>query len=160
MKNKKELMNELKEKFEAVKKNLGFKAVFEDIDNYFFIKDAVLEVGFVSDSFERQLCLRMVTTYYSWIDQLHAWLNPGMTNMITNNETKYFNEQDREKMKILISKAMYFLRKDKLNGIKKDNAGMGNLIDEMVSSRNDFFKTIGDLHEKTTSCWNEELDQS
>ena len=46
MKDKETLLKELREKFEIMKKELGFKASFKELDEIFFIEDFILNAGF------------------------------------------------------------------------------------------------------------------
>jgi hypothetical protein len=157
MKDKKELLKELNEAFEKTKTELGFKSDFEKIDNEFFIKDAILDAGYVSDRFERQLCSRMVSTFYSWTGETHAWLIPPQGNIICHTEYKVLEDTDKKLIKKLTKKAMYFLRQDKINAFKKDKTSMGRLVDEMVLYKEEFKKDILLILEKQRDNWLNEL---
>ena len=154
---KRELIEELKSNFEKTKKELGFSSEYEKINGVFFIEDGVLEHGFVSNSFERQLCLRLVSKFYSWNGQLHAWLMPPPGDLITNTEYKKFNEDDKKIMRYLIEKAMYFLRVDKINAFKNDKKEMGKLVDEMMEYHSEFSRLIEELLVKSKETWESEL---
>jgi len=154
--NKEKLYIELEEKFKETKEKLKFSSTFNEVNDCSFIKDMILEVGFVSDNFERQVCNRVVMTYYSWVGQFQAWLTAGMGSIINNNEVKAFTKEDIDTIKHLTHKAMYYFRRDKTFGIKKDYEGMGKLLDEMVKSKNDFFDKLAVLVEKTADYWEKE----
>jgi len=70
--NNKEILNELEKKFEELKKELGFKSELQDIDEIFYIKDAILKDGFVSENIDRQICSRIIETYMGWTNYLHS----------------------------------------------------------------------------------------
>jgi hypothetical protein len=159
MVDKEEILKELKTQFEKTKKELGFKATFEEISYRFYLEDGVLSDGFVSNNFERQLCSRMVSTYYSWLNELHGWFMPVQGNAITHTETKGLKDEDREIIKFLMKKAMYFYREDKINGINHDKKAMGKLVDEMVKDSKDFFDKLNTLLGKTRDIWKKELDK-
>ena len=82
-----ELLEELKEKFEKTRKELGFKSNFDEINEIFFINDFILHEKFVSEFFSRQLCRRIVDTYNSWVGYLHGLMMPNPSNifLIINN---------------------------------------------------------------------------
>lgn len=73
----KELLNELEEKFKEIKRELGFKSTLNDLDRIFFIRDFILEKGYVSHKFSRQLCFRICETYASWLKHLHNIILPN-----------------------------------------------------------------------------------
>lgn len=153
MAGKDRLLGELREKFDEAKELLGFSSSFEEIDKCSYIKDMVLECGFVSDEFARQMCNRMVGSYYSWVGQFQAWLTPGMGSVVNHNEVKNFDEADVAAIKGLVHKAMYFLRMDKVYGIKRDWKPMGKLVDEMIKEYGPFFDKVAELLEKTAKGW-------
>ena len=157
--NKKELIKELKEKFEETKKKLAFKAEFDEIEHFFFLTDHILEQGYVSERFERQLCLRLISSYYSWMGEFHAWIMPPPGNIITHTEYKAFLEDEKEIVKFLIKKTMYFFRKDKLNAFKDDYKKMGETIDEMVEYREKYTGFMNKLLEKKKKNWEKELEE-
>ncbi len=159
MVDKERLINELKEKFEETKKELGFSASLEEINNVFYVEDAIISEGYVSNNFDRQLCSRMVTTFYSWMNELHAWFMPPPGNVIVHTEVKGLDEKDKETVKYLIKKGMYFYRADKINGINHDKKAMGLLVDQMVSEGKDFFDKLKIILEKSRDVWKKELDK-
>jgi len=156
MVNKKELFVELDEKFSETKEKLGFKASLDDIDGVYFVRDMILDCGYVSDDFARQMCGRMVSTYYSWVGQFQAWLTPGMGSVINHNEVKSLDEADIESVKALTHRAMYFFRADKVTGVNHDWKKMGELVDEMVDGQKDFFEKLAVLLDKVAIGWKED----
>ena len=58
---KKEILEEMKEAFDKSKKELGFKASFDDLEEAFSIKDGVLQHGFVGEKFSRQIEIGKLT---------------------------------------------------------------------------------------------------
>lgn len=159
MKEKQEILKELKEKFENTKKELGFKATLEEIDKIFYVSDGLISDGYVSDNFDRQLSLKMVSTFYSWMNELHAWFMPPPGNVIVHTESKSFTEEDRETIKYLVRKGMYFYRADKINGINHDKEAMGKQIDEMLTEGKVFLEKLKTILEKSRDTWKKELDK-
>ena len=140
MADKKELLNELKEKFEEAKKELGFNASFEELDSAFFIKDAVLSIGFVSDGFSRQLCSRIIDTFNSWHSYLNGLMMPSSSFFASQTEAKLFNTpEDKKIIWSLIKKAMYLSSKNSIIGMSKDKNLEKEFIDEAYISWRDFY---------------------
>jgi len=137
---KKELLEELKEKFESTKQELGFKASFDDLNKVFFIEDSVLSTGFVSENYSRQLCSRIVDTFMNWNNYLHSLIMPIPNNMINMNESKMFDEAERKEMLSLMSASMALTSTNMVNGLTKDKVGEGKFVDEAVKFWNERFK--------------------
>jgi len=131
MKNK-ELFNELKEKFDILKKGLGFNASLKDLDSIFFIRDAVLSVGFVSECLSRQICSRIVDTYMNWNNYLHGLIIPNPNYMLNINESKMFSEEERRKITNLMTETMALVSTNTLVGLTKDKAVEAKFIDDAV----------------------------
>ena len=134
--NKKELLKELEEKFKVMKRELGFKVSLEEVDSIFFIKDAVLSTGFVSEVLSRQLCSRIVDTYVNWNNYLHSLIIPNPNNMLNINESKMFNEEEKKKITKLMTEIMALVSTNTLIGLTKDKSGEARFIDDSI----DFWK--------------------
>jgi len=139
---KKELMSELKEKFDAMKKELGFKATLEELDETFFIKDAVLNAGFVSDKLSRQICGRIIENFQSWAVHLHTLIIPDPMNMIISNESKMLSEGERKEMFNLVGKLAGFASQSTLIGLTKDKKREAEFIDSSLAFWNKEFKPV------------------
>lgn len=151
---KKEILAELKEKFEAVKQELGFQASYDDLNDIFFIEDSVLSTGFVSENYSRQLCSRIVDTFMNWNNYIHSLIMPNPQNMINLNESKMFEEQDRKDMSGLMSDSMVLTSKNMLNGLTKNKVQEGKFVDEAVKLWNDTFKSgVEKIVKKANDKW-------
>ncbi len=155
MKNKFELLKELKEKFEKTKSELEFQSSFEEIDRIFFISDGVLQEGFVSDNYSRQLCSRISNTYMSWANYLHGLLMPNPHYMISATESKAVNDSEsKNKIWEMIRGALAIASKNSLVGINKDKKMEAELIDEAVTYWNSTFKNeVSEILEKINKNW-------
>ena len=142
--------------FEQAKQELGFKSSFEEIDEIFFIKNAVLDVDFVADRFSRQLCSRIVETYMNWNNYLHSLVMPNPQSMINMHESKMFSEAEmRKKIMDLITKAMALVSTNTKIGLTRDKKDEAGFIDEAVRFWNEDFKPeIVKIIEKVNSDWN------
>ena len=156
---KEKLLKELKQKFEKTKKELGFKATFEEIDDIFFIKDLILEKNYVSEEFSRQLCSRMADTLNNWLMYLHSIIYPSGT-IINSIEQNAFNNEEIEEMKTIIKKIMYLIRKNSLAGVKKDNLLEKEFIDETLDEwNNNLKKKLTKILTKVDKKWKEETNK-
>ena len=150
-------MKELKEKFEKARKELGFSVSFEDLEGVFFIKDAVLNTGFVSDGFERQLTARIVDTFMNWNNYLHSILMPNPQSMINMHESKMFSDGNRKEIIGLITKSMGIISLNTLNGLTKDKKKQAEFIDNSYNFWNESFKPkLTEIMEKVNQDWNKE----
>lgn len=159
-KEKQELLKELKEKFKELKKQTGFESSFEEINSMSFIEDMILSKGFVSEQFSRQIINRMIETPFSWIPQLHSWLMPSPYDLPHSNETKNLSESEKEEIKQLISRIMYFKRKNKRIGVEKDSTKPikeeGDFIDELIKfDKKEFTPQITKFLKKFEKLWKE-----
>ncbi len=154
---KKKLLNELEDKFEESKKELGFKTSFEELELEFSLKDSILATGFVSEDFSRQLCSRIVEHYRGWHDFLNGLLMPNPSYYAGQTEAKLFNnEEDRKKIWSLIKISMEFSSIHSLFSLKNDNVMRSQFIDKTYSSWMNLFKPgILSLLTKVNEGWNE-----
>ena len=159
--NKKELLKELREKFEETKKRLGFKATFEEINKIAYLKDMVLSQGFVSEQFSRQMINRIIETYSSWLNELYSWLYPQQLDLIHLSESKKISQEERKELLNLVDRIMYLIRKNKriaFDGLKKEDEG--NFVDELVEFDKKFFTpTILKFNKKAEFFWQEEINK-
>jgi len=154
--NKKELLEELEEKFKIIKEELGFKSGLEEINSIFFIKDAILNAGFVSESFSRQLCSRIVETYVSWNNYLHSLIVPNPGYLLNMNESKMFDEEERRKIMKLVGESMALISMNQTIGLTKDKKEEGEFIDNAVRFWKKTFKPeLIKITKKINSGWKE-----
>ncbi len=127
--NKKEILEELEEKFKIMKKELGFKTSLDELDEAFFIRDALLGARFVSEKLSRQVCSRIIDTYMVWTNYLHSLIMPNPGHMLNMNESKMFNEEEKRALLVLISKSMELTSRNNLIGLTKDRKEEAKFID-------------------------------
>src|SRR3989344_100119 len=125
-----QVLRELHDGFAALKKELGFKAGFEELDRVFFLEDAALHAGFVSrTALSRQICARIADAYMSWNNYLHGLIIPNPHYMIQVNESKMLSDEDKKTMGKMISEGMRFVSGNMLNGLMKDKKAEAAFID-------------------------------
>jgi len=153
---KAEILKELDEKFAEVQKDLGFKVSLDELDSVFFIKDSVLDSGFVSEAFSRQLSHRIMDTYNSWMSYLHNIVMPNPHNLVSANEAKMFNEDDKKEMLKLMGSLMKFSAANSHVGLTRDKAAEGKFIDNAYTFwDSEFQPAMSRLIEKTKNGWEE-----
>ena len=154
---KKKLLDELREKFSEVKKEIGFKSEFEELNNEFFLADSVFSVGFVSDNLLRQLSHRITDTFSSWSTYLHSLIMPNPGNFLNQTESKFFNSQeDKNKIWNILREIMYFSSLNSISILSKDKSKDREFIDGSL----DFWKSrlkpqILEILYKVNSGWGE-----
>ncbi len=158
--NKKELLKELRDKFEKTKKKFGFKATFEEINSISFLEDLVLANGFVSEQFSRQMINRIVEVYSSWLSEFYSWLYPQPTDSIHLHESKKLTQEERKEILNLIERIMYLIRKNKR--IAFDNLNeKGRFVDELVEFDKKYFNPfLLKFSKKFEDFWKEESEKN
>ncbi len=105
----------------------------KDVDEIFFIKDFILQTRFVSPAFSRQVCGRITDLYYSWLNFLHGLLVPQPYYMVSQEESKFIDDNDRKKIHEFIREIMALTSTNRIAGLSKDKALEAKFIDESVN---------------------------
>jgi hypothetical protein len=157
--NKNEILNDLRNQFEATRKKLGFKASYDEINRISYIEDMVLSEGYVSNQFSRQLINRMVETLYSWMNEIYSWIYPAPMDIVHMHENRKLNEQEKKEMLLAMDGIMYFVRKTKriaFDGFKEKEES--EIIDEVVDFYNIRFKPFMlKYHKRFEDLWKDEM---
>ncbi|MBU5688602.1 MAG: hypothetical protein KQA41_00020 [Candidatus Aenigmarchaeota archaeon] len=127
----KDLLLELEKSFMEWKKESGFKASFDELDEIFFIRDYIQHAGFVSDKINRMICGRIRDTFSAWVNQISLWLFPSQT-LISFSESKVFDEKDREELNSILSEFMYIISLNTEIGLTKDKKKEGEFVDKSL----------------------------
>jgi len=125
---KAELLNELETKFKEIKEELGFKSTLEEINEIFFIQDHIIEKGYVSEQFSRQLCSRIVDLYVGWCGYLHNLVMPNPSSMIGISESQYFDDDKKQEITNTLTRIMALTSKNILIGVTKDKSEEAKFI--------------------------------
>jgi len=154
MAEKKEIFKELEERFEHAKKELGFKSSLDDLDEVFYIREAVLKNGFVSERVSRQICSRIVESYNLIINYLHGLVLPSPQNMIAITESKMFDEQERKDILKLMTKTMAILSLNNRVGQTKDKKLEAEFIDSSLKFwKEEFNPKLKEIVIKVSEDW-------
>ena len=110
MTDKKQILKELEESFEDLKKELGLNCNLEDLNSIFGFKDFTLSEGYVSENLARQICSKISETFYNWISYMNGLILPNPGSMVNQTEAKIFNsKEDKELIWNLTQGAMKFV---------------------------------------------------
>ncbi len=91
--------------------------------------------------------------YYSWVPVIHSWIMPPQYDLIYMNEGKQLTSEERDELKELTQKLMYFVRKNKSIAFN-DLKGEGEFVDEMVEFYPSLFKKkMFKYHKKFEDYW-------
>ena len=155
---KTEILNELEQKFEEMRKELKMKTTLEELDSVFFIKDFILNEGFVSERLSRQICSRISHTYGLWVNYLNSILLPNPTYMPLQIESKPFSsKEEREKIWTIIKKSMEIMSRNTLVGLTKNKKEEAQFIeDAIVLWNNEIKDELTRIIKKTNKNWKEE----
>ncbi len=130
---KKKLIQEFEESFSELKKRLKFKASLEELDDAFYIKDAIKKDGFLSEKLSRQICYRIVENFMGWNDYLHSLIMPNPQNILNMSESKIFDADERREITELMKKAMQVSSKNSVAGLMRDEKMEGEFIDKALN---------------------------
>lgn len=112
MENEKILL-ELEQRFNELKQNNGLKGSLEEFDKAFFIRDAVLNEGFVSSQFAFQISSKVASFISSSVNFLHDLIMPNPSSLILSTEAKLFqNEADKQRIWKLMAEIMALEREN------------------------------------------------
>ena len=137
---KEKIIADLHKEFNKTKSELGFSATLEEIDKIFFITDYVLEQGFVSPDFSRQLCHRIADLFAGWNNYLHGLIMPNPGYLINIAESNTLKESERKEINKLMSETMVLISTNTLVGLTKDKKEEAKMIDDSVKFWNHTYK--------------------
>lgn len=158
MLDKKHLLKELGEKFKELQKELGFETSFDDLDSAFFISDYVLSSEFVSETFSRQLCSRIVETLQGWMGYLESLLIPNPQSFVSQTESKLFqSEEYKKKIWDAIKEVRTLSSMNSLAGLKKDKVLEKEFIDSaFIFWRDMYSPLLVEILGKINVAWKKE----
>jgi len=109
---KEDLMKELEKEYEKLKKELDLSFNLAELNEHFFIKDYILEKGFVSDNLSNQIRGRIVDIMINLDNYLHSLIMPNPQNLFNINESKALDSEDKKKIMKMMSRVAYFVAKN------------------------------------------------
>ena len=101
-------MKELDVKFSELKTDLGFNVSFDELEKEFFLRDAVLEMGYVKENFKSQMASRIIDYFRNWAAYLNSLLTPQGV-YVNQVESKIFSsDEDKKEIWEMIRVCMKF----------------------------------------------------
>lgn len=155
MTEKQELLKNLRESFDLLKKDLKFSSNFEELDKAFLIKDFILEEGYVAENFFVQFSSRIAAFYGEWLRYLNNLLVPSSEFLASQTEIKLFNtEDDKKHVWALIKIGMKFANMKVLLTLQEDRKMQAEFIDESFNSWDGIFKPgVSSLVKRAYAAW-------
>jgi uncharacterized protein YggL (DUF469 family) len=126
------LMQELEKKFKEEQQRLGFKVSLDELDEMFFVRDVVLDAGFVSANLSRQLARRIVETYMSWNEYMNGLMMPNPHHLLQATEHKLVDDETKKEAMKLMSKSMVLVSRNTKVGLDKNVEDEGKWFDDVV----------------------------
>ncbi|MBS1266754.1 MAG: hypothetical protein MAG795_00723 [Candidatus Woesearchaeota archaeon] len=154
------LLDEFEQEFDKMKKELGFKSSFQDLEKIFFLKDFIQNEGYVSTNLSRMICHRISKTFNSWTSYLHGLVIPNPNSMMSVKESKIFEDEEKQKIINLLNDIMELVSRNTLIGLTKDKKLEAQFIDDAVDLWNNkldpkFVKIV----KKVNTSWKEKASK-
>jgi hypothetical protein len=127
-----DILKELDIEFSKTREEFGFTSGLDELDEHFFIRDLVLEKGFVSGDFSNQLRIRIIDVLISWDNYLHGLVMPNPQNLFNLNEAKAFNENDKQEIVKVMSRVAHFVSRNGLVRLTRDKKEEAKIIDDSL----------------------------
>lgn len=141
MTDKDKLIKEYEKDFEGLKKKLGFNLTIEDLESEFYIKDYILEMGYVRENLSMQITSRIVDYYRNWSNYLNNLLMPNPGFMPHQTEAKLFNsEKERNKVWEMLKLCMKYSSEYSLMFLDKDEEMQKNFIENSFKEWKDVLR--------------------
>ena len=150
------LLQELSERFEIVRAETGCKASFDDLDRVFYLRDFVLQAGYVSPDLSRAVCSRVRDTIFSWTGQLHNWVMPNPSSMVAMSEGGIWSDGDKDAMIALMRSQMALIGRNSMAGLSGDRAAEGRFIDDALELMRVQRPAVIEYARRTQEYWERE----
>ena len=97
------------------------------------------------------LCGRMKETFDSWVRQMHEWIMPNPSSMISVSESQAFRDEEKENINMMMKKFMAFSSENIIIGVGKDKKREAEFIDNGLQLWNENKKDLISYTEKVNS---------
>ncbi|NCN99004.1 hypothetical protein COU62_02570 [Candidatus Pacearchaeota archaeon CG10_big_fil_rev_8_21_14_0_10_35_219] len=149
---KKDLLKQLDDDFDKIKQEIGVE--LDELDEAFFVRDQVMQDGFVSNNLSRQLASKVAETLMNWNQYLHNLLFTAPGNMILMNESRMLHDDDKKALNSLISESMSFVSLNIHVGISKNKELEKEFFQKSLKFWNSKFSPeIEKITKKINSGW-------
>lgn len=150
-----ELIKELEEKYEKMRKDLGLKSTLDQVDNYFYIRDAVIKNRGVPYALPRMVGVKAIEMFNSWIGFLHSLIIPNPNSMIEITQAQIFDEEEKKDINNLIVRLMGVTSRNPIRNLVRDEKKDAEYIDELVSVWKEVIPKLVEIEEKISDNWKE-----
>jgi len=155
-----ELLKKFREEFKEIKKKLGFKSSFKELNDIFSIEEMVLQEGYVSPLLNRKLSRRIVDIYKSWLNYACDLINPSSNNILILMESRMLSQEDKKKISDIIKRIVSLISSNNLIALTKDEKFEAKFIDDAVHFWNSYFKIeMIKILNKIKEGWDEDKNQ-
>ena len=127
------LLKEFKEAFEKTKKDLNFKATYEELEEVFYLEDFILHSRFVSPKLSRAIALRQRDTLGQWQQALQRWTMPQPYMHADQAESSAFTDEEKQNMIAILHEINRHLWSNTVAGLKKDKQLEAEFIDQSLA---------------------------
>ena len=156
MTDREDILKELDVRFSKTREELGFTSGLDELDEHFFVRDFVLEKGYVSGDFSNQLRIRIIDVLISWDNYLHGLIMPNPQNLFNLNEAKAFNEKDKKEIVKMMSRVAHFVSRNGLVRLTRNKEEEAKIIDDALKFWKEIYQPFFvKIMEKVEDHWKE-----
>lgn len=147
-------MKEFDKKFSELKMDLGFEVSLEELESEFFLKDSVLEDGFIKENFKSQIASRIIEYFRNWAAYLNNLLTPQPV-YVSQLESKIFSsEKDKKEIWGMIKICMKFSSMYSSMFLNRDKVMQKEFFDSSYKVWVDFIRpNMGIIIERVHRAW-------
>ncbi len=148
-----ELLEEFEKAFKDMKDELKFDSSLDELDDIFFLRDNILNSGYVSPKLSRVVCARIRDTFNLWITTLHNYLIPNTQSMLSVTENEVFDDKEKEQITSIMNRFMAFTSKNIVIGLTKDKEQEAKYIDDSVKLWKENLDKLIKIEKKINKSW-------
>lgn len=152
---KKELLSELEQEFKQLKDELKLAVTLDELDTIFFVRDAVLQLGYVPNGLSRMICSRITDLFSNWNGYLHNLVVPNPNSMIRMSEGGAFSDEDKKKIMDKMKCFQELISRNILVGLTKKRQDEGKFIQDSVALWSDNLDFLIDVVKRANTHWKE-----
>lgn len=152
----KELLEELDVAYKKMQQELGLEITFEELNEVFFVKDLVLEKRYVAPRLSRMIAGRIVALFNQWGGYLHALIMPNPGSMISVDESKLFNEEEKNKIIKTMTEFLVISSENSIIGLTKDKEKEKLFFRKALDAWNKRKDFLIEITKRTNQHWIEE----
>ncbi|MFT4326345.1 MAG: hypothetical protein ACMXYK_02490 [Candidatus Woesearchaeota archaeon] len=133
----------------------GLKATYEDLDTLANIEDFFMDKGRIGTKCSYHLCSRLCDVLGRWVELYHRFLLPNTGSLIAIEESKLFNDTDKEVITDLLYKMMYLISANTKLAINPNKEDEIKLIDAIIEFWKNNKAIINEHVNRINTMWKE-----